>query len=91
MQFAETAGFSVFDNGAVLPPKPNDGRRIFYLILKSERDASIEVDVTNIRKENEILVGLYKLKPNSAFDTIESKLEQALRESWPDIAPYRGL
>ncbi|HTY69664.1 MAG TPA: hypothetical protein VMH36_23605 [Alphaproteobacteria bacterium] len=89
-EFAKGHHFSIFDNGATLPPKPDDGRHIFYLILKSEPDHSIEVHVTNVRHTDEMLVGVYEPKSTPQFEKVTSVLEQVIRRSWPDLAPYNG-
>jgi hypothetical protein len=87
--FAESESLSVFDNGAILPPKPPDGRRLFFLILKTQ-DEDIQVTVSNVREEDEILVAVFGSIRGQKPNPIASKLEQMLRAKWPDIQPYTG-
>jgi hypothetical protein len=87
-RFAEAEGFSVFDNGAILPPKPDEWRGVFFLILK--QPDGVEVDVSNVREATEVLVFIYRREPSLRFDEIRSKVEHALLEKWPDLRPYEG-
>jgi hypothetical protein len=46
--------------------------------------------VTNFARTNRVFIGIYEPKPNSDFEQIALRLEEALREKWPYIAPYKG-
>jgi hypothetical protein len=85
-RFAAEENWHLEDLGAQLPL--HNGRRVFWLEL--HRD-SIEVDVNNIGRENLVLVWFYELKEKADFDGPVSRLEEALRQGWPNIHPYTGL
>jgi hypothetical protein len=83
--FAEKEELSIAESR--LPPK--EGKPDF-LMMKLSRGTSFTAIVTNFARDNKVFVGIYEPKENPDFERLASRLEQALREKWPYISPYKG-
>jgi hypothetical protein len=85
-RFAATEKFSVENYGAGIPPR--NGRPLFW--VKLTRGNATAVEILNVEREDRMFVWIYELKPNEDFENTARKLERALHEKWPDIAPSQG-
>ena len=81
-QFAQAEGLSLSDNGEQLPPKM--GHLMFW--LKLARGGEFEIHVVDGESEGKMFVGMYDASWDTESKAVAARLQQTLRERWPDVA-----
>jgi hypothetical protein len=84
-RFATAEGFTTNDDAE---PPPAGWRGVFYLILN--RDDGVEVHVSNVREPLEVLIFIYQRQIVRDIEPVVLKLQNVVRDRWPDLASYAG-